>query len=145
MIITTILLSAALLDGIKQIESSGGLDKRDGDNGKSIGPYQIQKGYFQDALKQNPKLRIYKYQDVRKDHVARAVIRAYWRRYATKSRLGREPTDQDRARIHNGGPNGYKNKATLKYWHKVRKAMKNRRSRNPRQHLRKPGVVKWIG
>ena len=45
------------------------------------------------------------------------------KRYATKSRLGHEPTDEDIARIHNGGPNGYKNPATVKYWEKVEKAM----------------------
>ena len=43
------------------------------------------------------------------------------KRYATRARLGRSPTDQDLARIHNGGPNGYKNPATLGYWQKVKK------------------------
>jgi hypothetical protein len=44
-------------------------------------------------------------------------------RYATSKRLGRPVTDQDRARIWNGGPNGYKKKATLGYWAKVRKEL----------------------
>ena len=34
------------------------------------------------------------------------VIRAYVGRYATHSRLGHVPTDEDFARIHCGGPNG---------------------------------------
>ena len=42
-------------------------------------------------------------------------------RYATAQRLGHAPTDEDIARIHNGGPNGYKNPATLPYWEKVKK------------------------
>ena len=29
-------------------------------------------------------------------------------------------TDEDRARIWNGGPNGYKKQATVKYWKKVK-------------------------
>lgn len=51
-------------------------------------------------------------------------------RYATVKRLGRVPTVEDIARIHNGGPNGYKKTATTpaqklklknldKYWAKV--------------------------
>ena len=42
------------------------------------------------------------------------VIQAYMNRYATKARLGRKVTDQDIARIHNGGPNGFRNSSTLK-------------------------------
>ena len=36
------------------------------------------------------------------------------------SRLGRTPTNEDLARIHNGGPNGYKKTATDGYWKKVK-------------------------
>lgn len=39
--------------------------------------------------------------------------------YATPKLLGRAPTDQDRARIWNGGPSGWKRRSTLKYWQKV--------------------------
>ena len=46
-------------------------------------------------------------------------------RYGTESRLGHSPTDEDMARMHNGGPNGHKNKATEKYWDKVKKEMGN--------------------
>ena len=42
-------------------------------------------------------------------------------RYATTARLGHVPTDEDLARIHNGGPNGFKNPATVAYWEKVKK------------------------
>ena len=40
-------------------------------------------------------------------------------RYATTSRLGHKPTCQDYARIHNGGPDGFKKSATLPYWNKI--------------------------
>ena len=40
----------------------------------------------------------------------------YTGRYATRERLGRSPTDEDRARIWNGGPNGFKRASTTKYW-----------------------------
>jgi hypothetical protein len=42
------------------------------------------------------------------------------RLYATEEKLGRKPTYQDYARIWNGGPNGYKRKATVKYWQKLK-------------------------
>jgi len=119
-----------LLGAIKQVESNGGKNKKDGDNGRSIGPYQIGKAYFKDAVQHCPELGIYQYQDCRKNDVSILIIRAYWKRYATKERLGREPTDKDRARIHNGGLNGYKfeNKAKearlVAYWAKVKKGLK---------------------
>ena len=48
-------------------------------------------------------------------------MRRYMRRYATPARLGRPVTQEDVARIHNGGPNGYKNPATKQYWEKVKR------------------------
>jgi hypothetical protein len=41
--------------------------------------------------------------------------------YAKPERLGRTVTDEDRARIWNGGPTGYKRKTTKGYWGKVQK------------------------
>ena len=43
--------------------------------------------------------------------------------YATKSQLGHDPTDQDLARIHYGGPFGYENPDTVEYWERVKKYM----------------------
>lgn len=40
----------------------------------------------------------------------------YMEIYATEARLGRPVTDEDRARIWNGGPNGYKRRQTVAYW-----------------------------
>lgn len=39
--------------------------------------------------------------------------------YATVARLGHVPTDEDIARIHNGGPNGYREANTVAYWRRV--------------------------
>lgn len=47
------------------------------------------------------------------------VFNAYMNIYALPTRLGRAVTDQDRARIWNGGPNGYKISATAEYWIEV--------------------------
>jgi hypothetical protein len=44
------------------------------------------------------------------------VFNMYMRIYATQKRLGHTPTDQDRARIWNGGPKGWQVAATQKYY-----------------------------
>ena len=51
------------------------------------------------------------------------IFERYMERYATAERLGHEPTDEDRARIWNGGPNGWRRNGTLAYWAKVKKEM----------------------
>ena len=49
------------------------------------------------------------------------VTQAYMNRYAKKSRLKRNPTFEDVARIHNGGPNGWRYKSTDKHWAKFKR------------------------
>ena len=95
-----------------------------GDNGRSRGPYQIMEDYYNDAVQKDPSLRD---GDKSYDNVSGAgskeyserVIQAYMDRYATEARLGRTATDEDIARIHNGGPNGYKRTSAFYYWIKV--------------------------
>ena len=105
------------LQAIGQVESNN-KDDAVGDNGNAIGRYQIWKIYWQDAVDFDPSIGG-KYEDVTDPVYAEKIVRAYLRRYATKRRLGHEPTFEDMARIHNGGPNGYKKDATIKYWNKV--------------------------
>lgn len=51
------------------------------------------------------------------------IFEKYMSIYATPKRLGREVTAQDIARIHNGGPNGWKSGYTVGYWLKVKKLL----------------------
>jgi hypothetical protein len=52
------------------------------------------------------------------------MVQLYWSHYATKDRLGHEPTWEDLARIHNGGGgNGWKKESTKPYWEKVKKEL----------------------
>ena len=53
------------------------------------------------------------------------VVDSYVLRYATPNRLRHQPTDEDFARIHHGGPNGWNSPSTLEYWSKVFTAMKS--------------------
>ena len=106
-----------LLNAIRMVESSGN-DSAVGDNGNAIGPYQIWRSYWKDAIQFDPSIGG-KYEDCFNREYAERIVNAYMDRYAIKRRLGRTPTMEDIARIHNGGPNGHRKKATLSYWQKV--------------------------
>lgn len=108
-----------LLDSICQVESNCD-SSAIGDNGNAIGAYQIWRAYWQDAVEHDPSIGGV-YSDCTDKAYAEKIVLAYWSRYATEKRIGRPVTDEDRARIHNGGPNGYKKKATEKYWKKIKK------------------------
>ena len=56
--------------------------------------------------------------------LASEVAQAYLGHYATKARIGRPVTDQDRARIWNGGPDGWRRRRTAAYWNRVVAAMR---------------------
>lgn len=52
------------------------------------------------------------------------ICRIYIDMYATASRLGHAPTDEDKARIWNGGPHGWRKATTQAYWERVREELK---------------------
>ena len=105
-----------ILDGIWMVESSKRDYPPDGDKGKAIGPYQIHKEYWKDGTR---LLGVkWSYSDARKKDRARAVVRAYITHY------GKGHGEDGMIRVHNGGPNGWKYKSTLKYLQKVKAAMK---------------------
>ena len=96
---------------------SGGDPKAVGDGGKAIGIYQIHRAYWQDAVAHDPSIGG-SYRDCYDPTYAERVVRAYLDRYAPKN-----ATIEQLARIHNGGPQGHKKKATIKYWRKVKDAL----------------------
>ena len=53
--VQALVIDRALLDAIKQVES-GGNPCAVGDNGKSLGAYQIMEAYYNDSLEQTPRL-----------------------------------------------------------------------------------------
>jgi len=107
-------------DAIRRVETGGMPDQGRyavGDNGKSIGPYQIQRAYWQDA-----RMKDGRYGDCLADHVySERTMRAYFQRYAPKALAAGDW--ETLARIHNGGPKGHTKKATEAYWLKVKKEM----------------------
>ncbi len=106
-----------LLDAIEQVES-GGDSSAVGDNGKAVGAYQIHKIYVDDVN------RIYgtrfTYEDRWDKFESRELVRMYVNWYIMESNGGSGNYFRDIARIHNGGPNGYKKECTKAYWEKVK-------------------------
>lgn len=116
--------TVSLLEAIIQIES-GGDDNAIGDKTllhKAYGCLQIRQPYMNDV---NAKTG--------KNHRAEELLgnrelsiwyfNEYMKIYATKAQLGHDPRQEEIARIHNGGPKGYKNSNTIQYWLKVRKIL----------------------
>ena len=129
---TPLMIDRSLLDAIKQVES-GGDPCAIGDNGRSLGAYQIMEAYYNDALQYNPRLgdggRTYTdIWGIGSEAYSEQVIASYMGRYATSERLGRQPTNEDIARIHNGGPNGFRRDSTLPYWERVMTELARQRS-----------------
>jgi hypothetical protein len=89
-----------------------------GDNGNAIGCLQIWKIYHTDAVERSDIGGSYK--DCYNRAYAIKVFDAYMRRYAREAWTDPKQFDAERvARIHNGGPRGYRKQATQKYWKKV--------------------------
>jgi len=99
------------------VESNGN-DRAIGDDGLAFGALQIHACYVADANEFANE--DWTHEDAYDRDKAIKIFLAYMDRYATEKRLGRIVTIEDIARIHNGGPNGYKKDATLKYWRKVK-------------------------
>lgn len=110
------------LDALAVVESNG-KDSAVGDNGNALGRYQIWEIYWHDAVEYCPELGG-RYKDVTSKEYAERVVVAYLMRYGRKFIADNDL--QSLARIHNGGPKGYKAKATLKYWKKVERALASR-------------------
>ena len=96
-----------------------------GDGGNAIGPLQIWEVAWLDVAKEGES-----YSDCENLEYSIEVFRRYTKRYATEKRIGRPPTAEDKARIWNGGPNGFKKKKkTDKYWNKVKEILNNNKEK----------------
>jgi len=84
-----------------------------GDNGRSVGPYQISYAYWRDSGIRGTWDRCHGHA------YSETVILAYWKRHCSKAL--RQRNFEVLARIHNGGPKGHTKRATWVYWQKVRK------------------------
>jgi hypothetical protein len=111
---------APFLSALECVESNS-RDDAVGDNGKALGRLQVWEVYWQDAVAHCPEIGG-RYTDVTDATYARRTVAAYLLRYAHKAV---DASDYETlARVHNGGPRGAKRKATLIYWHRVEKVLR---------------------
>ena len=120
LLLCTACQAQSLVQAIEQVES-GGDCRAIGDKGRAVGCLQIWEVCVRDVNRISGKH--YAYKDRYSREKSYEMFKIYTDHYASKKRLGRKPTNQDRARVWNGGPNGYKKKSTIKYWNKVRKEL----------------------
>ena len=121
-------VTAKLLNAIKNVESSGN-SSAVGDNGKAVGAYQIHKVYVDDVnniLKNRGLKTRFKYTDRFNDKKSRIMTCIYLLHYGKvyERKTEKKANLEVLAKIHNGGPSGWKKQATVKYWHKVKKRLK---------------------
>ena len=103
-----------LIPALERVESGGRADAI-GDSGRAVGILQIWPEYVQDVNRISGKT--YRLSDRYIPAKSREMARIYLMHY------GKTKTMEQTARIHNGGPNGYKKPATLKYWAKVKREL----------------------
>ena len=109
------------LDRIAIVESGGDPSAFNASTG-AYGLYQIRIPYLSDA---NKVLGTdYTLEDMFDREKAERVVKAYLGRWGAKfqERHGRPPTDEELARIHNGGPRGAERSSTLRYAERFRNA-----------------------
>lgn len=100
---------------IRQVETGSHPDPANavGDQGRSLGPFQISCAYFQDAIDNDSSLYGLEYEGVRDERLAKIIMLSYFERWV--------PTPwtlENLCRTHNGGPQGRFRDSTLPYWEK---------------------------
>ena len=116
------IISAVLLSALIQVES-GGNPRAHNKVEDAAGVLQIRR-IFVDDLNRIYRPPYYTYKDRWDSAKSKEMATKYLVHYGTMRRLGRKPTQEDFARIFNGGPNGWKKDSTKKYWVKVEKELK---------------------
>ena len=112
-------LSPRLVSALIQVESSG-RDHAIGDNGRAVGCLQIHPILVDDVngiLARRGSSTRYTLADRLNRQKSVEMLTIYLENYS--KHLGRAATDQDLARIWNGGPSGWRKNATIGYWRKV--------------------------
>ncbi|CAF1222530.1 unnamed protein product [Didymodactylos carnosus] len=117
-------IDQACLDCICEIESQCSAIGCSEDVGSlSCGYYQIKENYYIDCEEPGDD-----WQSCADDKsCADTCVENYLERYGTYCTGGSEPTCEDYARIHNGGPKGCQTEATTGYWERVQKCLDSKK------------------
>lgn len=105
-----------LIDAIAVVESNRGAT--------SENVYQLKPIYVRDVCRITRQTLTHE-QATSSDEIARWCIGAYWEHYGARcARISGKAADaQALARIHNGGPDGWRKPETLPYWRRVSEAL----------------------
>jgi hypothetical protein len=118
-------LICKLIPALIQVESGGDAGKI-GDSGKAVGILQIHKRVVDDVNKYVLLYFLvyhrYEYTDRQDPIISKNICAFYLDKWGRHYELETDelPTLEVLARIWNGGPDGWKKKATLNYWEKVK-------------------------
>lgn len=94
----------------------------------AVGIYQIRPIYLEDVQRIDRSFLKFKHKDMYFPVYADMVVNRYLIYYGKhyKKVTGKEPTTEIFARIHNGGPYGWRKDSTIKYWNKIKKHMEEK-------------------
>lgn len=101
---------------------SGGDDRAIGDRGRAFGCLQMHACLVRDVNRIAGSH--YVHRDAFNRGFALRMGTIYLGHWATKERLGHEPTTEDCVRIWVGGPDGFRQPSTLHHWNKVKALLK---------------------
>lgn len=129
-IILTLLVSFAayaktdIYEAIAIVESNNN-PSAIGDNGKAVGSYQIWKIVVDDVNRIIGRNH-FTYEDRKCPAKSKQICILYLNHYSKvyERKTGNKATEEVKARIWNGGPNGWKKESTKKYWEKIKKVLK---------------------
>jgi hypothetical protein len=112
-----------LIDAIEWVES--GCDSSAvGDDGKAVGAFQIHKIYVDEVnriiIKNKYRIPTFRYEDRLCNNMSRVMVYIYLSEFGKHSLPDKL---EIAARIHNGGPQGYKKESTKAYWAKVKERL----------------------
>ena len=102
-----------LFTALAQVESNNG------QTSKNV--YQITRQYVDDVNRISDN-EAFLYEDRNDRSKSERMMEIYWLYYTQRyiDQTGRTPTWETLARIHNGGPDGWKKYCTKKYWRRVK-------------------------
>ena len=108
-----------LYRAIAQVESDCGATS------KNI--YQISDAYIDDVNRITNHNPPYTHKSSLDQIYSETMMWYYWRHYGARYEklTGKPVTYESLARMHNGGPDGWKSDSTLVYWSRVKKAMED--------------------
>jgi len=117
------------------------------DNGKTSGNvYQISVAYIADVNRITKNRYLFAEHERYVRWIAESMMAEYWKYYGERyaRATGKQPTAEVLARIHNGGPDGWRKEATLAYWRKVEARIEESPARGVESQVPRNGEAEGV-